>query len=208
MQHACTGAEGARTDERRRSIKSHEWRLSDAAGGCVGACALQVPNVPNEPVYAICRCSMRVQVRRAHVRQAAQWKQIARMAPQRRRFGLCGCTHAAQRPCICRLSMRSMRVQVRRAHARRASGAVQSNRTNGASATPLGPVWVSPRYPTTEYMSSVDAACVYKCEGPTHDERRRAIKSHEWPQRRRWGLCGCLHATQRPCICRLSISQT
>jgi hypothetical protein len=29
-------------------------------------------------------------------------------------------------------------------------------------------------------MSSVDAACVHECGGPTHDERRRAIKSHEW----------------------------
>jgi hypothetical protein len=56
---------------------------------------------------------------------------------------------------------------------RTTSGAVQSKRTNSASATPLGPVWVSPRYPTTKYMSSVDAACVCECGGPTHDERRR-----------------------------------
>ena len=59
------------------------------------------------------------------------------------------------------------------------SGAVQSNRTDDASATPLGPVWVYARYPTTKYMSPVDAACVCECRGPTHDERRRAIKSHE-----------------------------
>ena len=30
------------------------------------------------------------------------------------------------------------------------------------------------------YIPSVDAACVYECGGPTHDERRRASKSHEW----------------------------
>ena len=63
---------------------------------------------------------------------------------------------------------------------RTTSGAVQSNRTNGASAAPLGPVWVYPRYGRTKYMSSVDAPCVHECGGPTHDERRRASKSHEW----------------------------
>jgi hypothetical protein len=63
---------------------------------------------------------------------------------------------------------------------RTTSGAVQANRTNGASATPLGPVWVYARYPTTMHMPSVDAACVYECGGPTHDERRCASKSHEW----------------------------
>jgi hypothetical protein len=57
---------------------------------------------------------------------------------------------------------------------------VQSNRTDGASATPLGPVWVYARYPTTKCMSSVDAACECECGEPTHDERRRAIESHGW----------------------------
>ena len=57
---------------------------------------------------------------------------------------------------------------------------MQSNHTNGATATPLGPVWVHARYPLSLYIPSVDAACVYECGGPTHDERRRAIKSHEW----------------------------
>jgi hypothetical protein len=56
---------------------------------------------------------------------------------------------------------------------RTTSGAGQSNRKNGASATPLGPVWVYARYPPTKYMSSDDAACVYECGGPTHNERRR-----------------------------------
>jgi hypothetical protein len=50
---------------------------------------------------------------------------------------------------------------------RTTSGAVQSNRTNGASATPLGPVWVCARYPLSLYIPSVDAPCVYECaEGP------------------------------------------
>jgi hypothetical protein len=40
---------------------------------------------------------------------------------------------------------------------RTTSGAVQSNRTNGASATPLGPVWVYARYPRSMYIPSVDA---------------------------------------------------
>jgi hypothetical protein len=44
----------------------------------------------------------------------------------------------------------------------------------------LGPVWVYTRYPTTKHMLYVDAPCVHECGGPTHDERRRAIKSHEW----------------------------
>ena len=39
--------------------------------------------------------------------------------------------------------------------------AVQANRTNGATATPLGPVWVHARYPLSLYIPSVDAACVY-----------------------------------------------
>jgi hypothetical protein len=50
---------------------------------------------------------------------------------------------------------------------------------NGATATPLGPMWVHARYPLSLYIPSVDEACVYECGGPTHDERRRAIKSHE-----------------------------
>jgi hypothetical protein len=41
----------------------------DAAGARVGACAL-----PTEPVYTICRCSMRVRVRRAHAQRAAPCK--------------------------------------------------------------------------------------------------------------------------------------
>jgi hypothetical protein len=41
-------------------------------------------------------------------------------------------------------------------------------------------VWEYARYGRTKYMSPVDAACVYECGAPTHDERRRAIKSHEW----------------------------
>jgi hypothetical protein len=59
------------------------------------------------------------------------------------------------------------------------SDPMQSNRTNAASATPLEPVWVYARYLTTVYMLSVDAACVYECGGPTHDERRHAIKSQK-----------------------------
>jgi hypothetical protein len=43
---------GPTRDERRRTIKSHEWRLSDAAGACVG-----VRTLPNDQVYAVCRCS-------------------------------------------------------------------------------------------------------------------------------------------------------
>jgi hypothetical protein len=174
------------------------------------------------------------------------------MAPQRRRWGLCGCTHATQRPSTCHLCTQHACESAKAP--RITSGAGQSNRTNGTSATPLGPVWVYARYPTTKYMSSVDAACVHDCGGPTHNERRRAIKSHEWrfsdaagacvgvrtlpndqvhvicrcsmrvrvrraharraapgnqiarmaPQRRRWGLCGCTHATQRPSTCHLS----
>jgi hypothetical protein len=44
---------------------------------------------------------------------------------------------------------------------------VQSNHTNGATATPLGPVWVHARDPLSLYIPSVDAACVYECGGPT-----------------------------------------
>jgi hypothetical protein len=83
----------------------------------------------------------------------------------------------------------SMRVRVRRAHARRASPCKQ-NRTNGASSTPLGPVWEYPRYPLSPYIQPVDAACVHECEGPTHDGRRRASKSHEW----------CLSDATRACV--------
>ena len=121
---------------------------------------------------------MRVRVRRAHARRAAPCKQIARMAPQRRRWGLCGCTHATQRPSTCRLSMQHACVSAE--GPRTTSGAVQANRTNGATATPLGPVWVYPRYPLSPYIPPVDAACVHECGAPTHDERRRASKSHEW----------------------------
>jgi hypothetical protein len=59
----------------------------------------------------------------------------------------------------------------------------------GGRRPPLGPVWVYARYPTTKYMSSVDAACGYDCGGPTHDERRRAIKSHEWRLSDAAGAC-------------------
>jgi hypothetical protein len=85
---ACVCKCGGPThDERRRAIESHKWRLSDAARACVG-----VRTLPAEPAYVICRCSMRVQVRGAHARRTAPCNQIARMAPQRRRWGLCGCT--------------------------------------------------------------------------------------------------------------------
>ena len=63
---------------------------------------------------------------------------------------------------------------------RTTSGAEQANRTNGATATPLELVWVYPRYPLSPYIPPVDAACVHECGAPTHDERRRASKSHEW----------------------------
>jgi hypothetical protein len=76
---------------------------------------------------------------------------------------------------------------------RTTNGAVQSNRTYGASATPLGPVWAYARYPTTMHMSSVDAACVCECGGPTHDERRRAIKSHVWRLSDAAGACVGVH---------------
>jgi hypothetical protein len=39
--------------------------------------------------------------------------------------------------------------------ARTTSGVVQSNRTNGATATPLGPVWVHARYPLRLYIPYV-----------------------------------------------------
>jgi hypothetical protein len=45
----------------------------------------------------------RSQLRR-YLRRMAPCKQIARMAPQRRRWGPCGCTHATQRPSTCHLS--------------------------------------------------------------------------------------------------------
>jgi hypothetical protein len=48
-----------------------------------------------------------------------------------------------------------MRVRVRRAHARRTAPCKKENRTNGASATPLGPVWVHARYPRTMHKPSV-----------------------------------------------------
>jgi hypothetical protein len=151
---ACHGVEkGGRT------------AFSDAAGACVGV------RYSTEPVYVICRCSMRVRVRRAHARRTAPCNQIARMAPQRRRWGLCGCTHATQRPCICHLSMQHACVSAE--GPRTTNGAVQSNRTYGASATPLGPVWAYARYPTTMHMSFVDAACVCECGGPTHGRWKR-----------------------------------
>jgi hypothetical protein len=49
---------------------------------CVG-----VRTLPKDHVHTICRCSMRVRVRRAHARRAAPCNQIARMTPQRRRWG-------------------------------------------------------------------------------------------------------------------------
>ena len=63
--------------------------LSDTDGTRVGA-----RTVVMEHVHTICRCSMRVRVRRAHARRAAPCSQIARMVPQRRRWGLCGCMRA------------------------------------------------------------------------------------------------------------------
>jgi hypothetical protein len=90
---ACVCECGGPThDERRRAIKSHEWRLSNAAGACVG-----VRTLPNDQVHAICRCSMRVGVRRAHARRAAPCNQIARMAPQRRRWGPVWANHSGCR---------------------------------------------------------------------------------------------------------------
>jgi hypothetical protein len=87
---ACVCECGGPThDERRRAVKSHVWCLSDAAGACVG-----VRTLPNDHAYVICRCSMRVRVRRAHARRAAPCNRIARMVPQRRRWGLCGCMRA------------------------------------------------------------------------------------------------------------------
>ena len=55
-------------------------------------------------------------------------------------------------------------------------------------------MWVYTRYPLSLYMSSVDAPCVYGCGGPTHDERRRASKSHEWRLSDAAGACVWVHA--------------
>jgi hypothetical protein len=63
--------------------------LSDTDGTRVGA-----RTVLMEHVHTICRCSMRVRVRRAHARRTAPCNRIVRMVPHRRRWGLCGCTHA------------------------------------------------------------------------------------------------------------------
>jgi hypothetical protein len=163
MQHACTSLEGPRTTSGAvRAVKSHECRLSDRRrwGPCGCTHATQRPST--------CHLSMRskrVRVRRAHARRAAPCNQIARMPPQRRRWGPCGCTHATQRPSTCRLSMQHACTSAE--GPRTTSGTVQSNRTNAASATPLGPVWVYARYPTTKYMSSVDAAhACTSAEGP------------------------------------------
>ena len=57
--------------------------LSDTDGTRVGA-----RTVVMEHVHTICRCSMRVRVRRAHARRAAPCNQIARMPPQRHSWGL------------------------------------------------------------------------------------------------------------------------
>jgi hypothetical protein len=54
--------------------------LSDTDGAREGA-----RTVLMEHVHTICRCSMRVRVRRTHARRAASCKQIARMVPQRHR---------------------------------------------------------------------------------------------------------------------------
>jgi hypothetical protein len=137
-----------------------------------------VPTLPTEPVYTTCRCSMRARVRSAHARRAAPCKQIARMTPQRRRRGPCGSTHATEGPSTCRLSMQHACTSAERP--RTTSGAVQANRTNGASATPQGPVWEYARYPLSPYIPPVDAACVFESGSPAHDGRRRASKSHEW----------------------------
>jgi hypothetical protein len=62
---ACVYECGGPThNERRRAIKSHEWRLSGAAGACVG-----VRTLWKDQVHVVCRCSMRVRVRRAHARR-------------------------------------------------------------------------------------------------------------------------------------------
>jgi len=134
-----------------------------------------------------------------HAPQQIAWA-VWVQAPQRHRWDPCGCTHGSHGARTYHLSMQHACASAE--GPRTTSGAVQSNRMNGASATPLGPVWVYARYPTTMHRSSIDAACVYECGGPTHDERRRAIESYEWCL---WGLCGCTHATQRPCICHLSM---
>jgi hypothetical protein len=144
-------------DERRRAIKSHEWRLSDAAGACVGACTL-----PNDQVHVVCRCSMRVRVQRAHARRAAPCNQIARMAPQRRRWGTCGCTHATQRPSTYHLSMH--RACTSAEGPRTTSGAVQANRN------------VPPQRCTAPMASAL--------RGPTAAKRRRLPPRSEPPRQR------------------------
>jgi hypothetical protein len=170
---ACVFECGAPThDERRRASKSHEWCLGDATRARVG-----VRTLPTEPVYTTCRSSMRARVRSAHARRTAPSKQIARMVPQRRHLSLCGSTHATEGPSTCRLSMQHACTSAERP--RTTDGAVQANRTNEASATPLGPVWVYARYPLSPYIPPVDAACVHECGAPTHGGRRRASKSHE-----------------------------
>jgi hypothetical protein len=157
---------------------------------------------------------MRVRVRRARARRAAPCKQSHLESHEWRLIdagggGLCGCKHATHGAWIYHLSMQHACTSAK--GPRTTSGAVRaikSHKLMAFQATPLGPVWVHAHYPTTMRMSSVDAACVFECEGPTHSsERRRAIKliARMAPQRRRWGLCGCTHAAQRPCICRLSM---
>jgi hypothetical protein len=136
-----------------------------------------VRTLPTEPVYTTCRSSMRARVRSAHARRTAPSKQIARMVPQRRHLSLCGSTHATEGPSTCRLSMQHACTSAE--GPRTTSGAEQANRTNGATATPLELVWVYPRYPLSPYIPPVYAACVYECGAPTHDERRRASKSHQ-----------------------------
>jgi hypothetical protein len=157
---------------------------------------------------------MRVRVRRARARRAAPCKQSHLESHEWRLIdagggGLCGCKHATHGAWIYHLSMQHACTSAK--GPRTTSGAVRaikSHKLMAFQATPLGPVWVHAHYPTTMRMSSVDAACVFECEGPTHSsERRRAIKliARMAPQRRRWGLCGCTHAMEGPSTCRLSM---
>jgi hypothetical protein len=137
-------------------------------------------------------------------RRAARCNQIARMAPQRRRWGPCGCTHATQRPSIRRLSMQHACTSAEGPRTTRAAPCNQIARMApqrrrwglcGCTHAMEGPITC---------RLSMQHACT-SAEGP---RTTRALPCNQIarmaPQRRRWGLCAWVYARYppRPPPCR------
>ena len=173
MQHACTSAERPRTTS--GAVQAN--RTNDASATPLGpvweyARYGRTKYMSHVDAACVYECGAPTHDERCRASKSHEW---CHSDATRARVGV---RKQSEGPSTCRMSMQHACTSAERP--RTTSGAVQANRTNGASATPLELVWMYPRYPLSPYIPPVDAACVHECGGPTHDERRRAIKSHEW----------------------------